>query len=81
VSVHWVQHLLARLLFFQQADLVRAQHLAEQSLAFFQERGYAWHQAYVLRLMAQMRLAQGEVSLARAWLEESLLPPGPRDEP
>jgi ATP/maltotriose-dependent transcriptional regulator MalT len=67
-----VQYLQARLLFLQQEDPGRAELLAEQSLAFFRERGYAWHQAYVLRVLAQMRLAQGEVSLAREWSEESI---------
>ncbi|HEX6553434.1 MAG TPA: tetratricopeptide repeat protein [Ktedonobacteraceae bacterium] len=72
ISVHWVQYLLARLLFVQQAELSAAGRLVEQSLAFFQERGYPWFQAYVLTLLAQLRLAQGEVAQAREWLEESL---------
>ncbi len=72
VSVHWVQYLLARLLFVQQADAAHAQTLVEQSLAFFQQQGYIWYKAYPLILLAQMRLVHGEVDLARAWLEESL---------
>jgi ATP/maltotriose-dependent transcriptional regulator MalT len=73
VDVHWVEYLLARLLFVQQADPGRAQRLAEQSLAFFQERGYLLHRAYMLTLLAQLRLLQGEVAQAKAWSEESLL--------
>jgi ATP/maltotriose-dependent transcriptional regulator MalT len=73
VSVHWVEYLLARLLFVQQEDLGRAQRLVEQSLAFFQQRGYAWYRAYPLSLLAQMRLVQGELGIAREWLEESLV--------
>jgi predicted ATPase/DNA-binding CsgD family transcriptional regulator len=72
VSVHWVKYLLARLIFVQQKDPGRAQRLAEQSLAFFEEQGYAWFKAYVLTLLARMRIAQGEIALARAWLKESL---------
>jgi ATP/maltotriose-dependent transcriptional regulator MalT len=72
MSVHWVQYLQARLFFLQQEDPGRAELLAEQSLAFFRERGYTWHQAYVLRVLAQMRLAQGAVSQAEEWSEESL---------
>ncbi len=73
LSVGWVRYLLARLLFVSQQDLARGQSLAEQSLAFFQELGYAWHRAYPLSLLAQMRLAQGEFALAREWFEESLV--------
>jgi len=73
VSVGWVRYLLARLLFVSQQDLARVQSLVEQSLAFFQEPGYAWFMAYLLSLLAQMRLAQGEVALAREWFEESLV--------
>jgi predicted ATPase/DNA-binding CsgD family transcriptional regulator len=73
VSVGWVRYLLARLRFVSQQDLALAQQLAEQSLAFFQEIGYAWHKAYPLSLLAQMHLAQGEVALAREWFEESLV--------
>jgi ATP/maltotriose-dependent transcriptional regulator MalT/predicted ATPase len=73
VDIHWVEYLLARLLFVQQADLAAAQRLVEQSLAFFQEGGYSWHHAYMLTLLAQLRLVHGEVALARAWLEESLV--------
>jgi hypothetical protein len=51
---------------------VRAQSLAEQSLEFYQERGYAWHSSYPLSLLGQMRLAQGEGALARECFEESL---------
>jgi predicted ATPase/DNA-binding CsgD family transcriptional regulator len=72
LSVHWVQYLLARLLFVQQADLGRAQRLAEQSLAFLQERDYAWLRPYALTLLAQLLLAQGDLALAQSWLEESL---------
>jgi predicted ATPase/DNA-binding CsgD family transcriptional regulator len=72
VGVHWVQYLLARTLFVQQEELERAELLAEQSLMFFQQRGYAWYRAYPLNLLAQMRLAQGELALVREWLEESL---------
>jgi ATP/maltotriose-dependent transcriptional regulator MalT len=73
VDVHWVRYLMARLLFVQQADLGRAQRLAEQSLAFFQERGYPWHRAYMLTLLAQLRLLQGGVAQAEEWSEESVL--------
>ena len=73
LSVHWVEYLLARLLFVQQADLAAAQRLAEQSLAFFQQPGYGWLKDYVLTLLAQMRLGQGDLALAREWLEESLV--------
>jgi predicted ATPase/DNA-binding CsgD family transcriptional regulator len=72
VSVGWVRYLLARTLFVSQQDLARVQSLVEQSLAFFQELGYAWFKAYPLSLLAQMRLAQGELGLAREWFEESL---------
>ena len=73
VSVHWDEYLLARLLFVQQEDLRYAQRLVEQSLAFFQQRGYAWYRAYPLSLLAQMRQVQGELGIAREWLEESLV--------
>jgi predicted ATPase/DNA-binding CsgD family transcriptional regulator len=81
MSVHWVQYLLARLLFLQYQDVGRAQQLAEQSLAFYQEHGYAWFRAYALTLLARMRLAQGthgghaadgDLALAGAWFEEGL---------
>ena len=72
-SVGWVHYLQARLLFVWQQDLVRAQSLAEQSLAFYQERGYGWHSSYPLGLLGQIRLARGEVALAREWFEESLV--------
>jgi predicted ATPase/DNA-binding CsgD family transcriptional regulator len=72
LSVHWDQYLLARLLVVQQADLGHAERLAEQSLAFFKSRGYSAYRAYMIALLAQLRLAQGEVTLARTWFEESL---------
>jgi len=71
-SVAWVRYLLARLLFVSQQDLARAQSLVEQSLAFFQELGYASFLVYLFSLLGQMRLAQGELALAREWFEESL---------
>jgi predicted ATPase/DNA-binding CsgD family transcriptional regulator/transcriptional regulator with XRE-family HTH domain len=81
-SVHWVEYLLARLLFFQQQDLARAQRLAERSLAFYQEQGYAWFTAYALTLLAQLRQTQDAkdakdangagIARSRAMLEESL---------
>jgi ATP/maltotriose-dependent transcriptional regulator MalT len=71
-SIGWVHYLQARLLFVWQQDLVRAQNLVEQSLAFYQERGYGWHSSYPLSLLGQMRLAQGEGALARERFEESL---------
>ena len=73
VGFHWVEYLLARLLFVQQEDLGRAQYLVEQSLSFFQQRGYGWYRAYPLSLLALMRLAQGELGRAYEWLEESLV--------
>jgi predicted ATPase/DNA-binding CsgD family transcriptional regulator len=73
LSVHWVEYLLVRLLFVQQADLERAQLLAEQNLTFLQERGYTWLKPYVLTLLAQMRLLQGDLALAQVWFEESLV--------
>jgi len=73
VSVGWVWYLLARTLFVSQQDLARAQSLVEQSLAFFQELGYARFTNYPLSLLAQMHLAQGELDLARERFEESLV--------
>jgi len=72
LSIGWVCYLLARLLFVSQQDLARGQSLAEESLACFQELGYAQFRAYPLGLLGQMRLAQGEVALAREWFEQSL---------
>jgi len=73
VSVHWVEYLLARTLFLQQADLARVSSLVEQSLAFFQELGYGRFKTYALSLLGRIRLVQGEVAQAGEWLEESLL--------
>jgi len=73
MSVGWVRYLLARTLFVSQQNLARVQSLVEQSLAFFQELGYAWFKAYLLSLLARMRLAQGELDLAREWFEQSLV--------
>jgi len=67
-----VYDLQARLLFVWQQDLVRAQDLAEQGLAFYQERGYGWHSAYSLSLLGRIHLAQGELTLARECFEQSL---------
>lgn len=71
-SIGWVHYLQARLLFVWQQDLARAQNLAEQSLAFYQEHGYGWHSSYPLSLLGQIRLVQGEIALARERFEESL---------
>jgi ATP/maltotriose-dependent transcriptional regulator MalT len=72
MSVHWVKYLLARLIYVQHKDPGRAQRLAEESLAFFQEQNYSWFRAYALTLLAQLRLLQGDTDLAHARLEESL---------
>jgi predicted ATPase/DNA-binding CsgD family transcriptional regulator len=72
VEIHWLQYLYARLLVVEQADLDRAKRLVERSLAFFTERGYSTPRAYMLTLLAQLRLAQGELAQAQAWGEESL---------
>ena len=71
-SVGWTRYLQARLLFVLGQDLVRAQSLAEQSLAYYQEHSYTWHSAYSLSLLGQIRVEQDEVALARECLEESM---------
>ncbi len=70
--VSWSILLLARLLFISQHDSEKAQRLAEQSLAQFEEQGIGWMRAFALGLLGQMHLVRGEWVQARAKLEESV---------
>jgi len=68
----WVRYLQARLYFVSQQDRARAQQLAEQSLAYFRERGDTPFSVYPLGLLGLIHLEQGELEAARPLLEESL---------
>ena len=68
----WVRYLLARLLFVLQQNQPFARHLAEQSLAHFQEQDNIFYRAYPLGLLGLIHLELGELEAARPLLEESL---------
>jgi len=67
--VHFLQ---AWLLFVSQEDQALAERLAEESLAHFREQDNTLYSAAPLSLLGLIRLAQGELEVARALLEESL---------
>ena len=69
----WATFLLACLLFVSQHDPERAQRLAEQSLAQFEEQNIGWMRAFALGLLGQMHLVRGEWAQARVKLEESVV--------
>src|SRR5436305_830513 len=70
--IGWVLYLLARALFESQSDLTRAAALAEQSLALQREVGAKYFIHEPLRLLGEIRLAQGEQTRARELAEESV---------
>lgn len=70
LSIAWVLHLLASVLFESQSDLTRAAALAEQSLALNREADAKSSSAYTLGLLAEIYLAQGEQTRARELAEE-----------
>ena len=63
---------LARIHFLAQDDFAQAQALVEQSLALFRELGDTQYIAYLLGLLGEMRLIQGEQTQASELLEESV---------
>jgi predicted ATPase/serine/threonine protein kinase/DNA-binding CsgD family transcriptional regulator len=70
LSIAWVLHLLACVLFESQSDLTRAAALAEQSLALTREADATSYSAYTLGLLGEIHLAQGEQTRARELAEE-----------
>lgn len=70
--IGWTLNLLAEVYFASQTDLEQARALAEQSVALSKEIGYKPLFAYVLSLLGQIRLVEGEQTLARQLVEESV---------
>jgi predicted ATPase/DNA-binding CsgD family transcriptional regulator len=70
LSIAWVLHLLACVLFESQSDLTRAAVLAEQSLALSREADATSCSADTLGLLGEIHLVQGEQTRARELAEE-----------